>query len=149
MIVNVILWFIFGISHFFMDFKIHINMPYLIRFSLGIMLFLAGRFIIYKAHKIHKEVAVQPEKITSVVREGIFSKIRHPIYLGFILMNWGVFAVVFSWPFLTLSVMFTVIWYLEARAEEKVLCKRFPREYGKYQKKIPMILPNLRFLVCS
>ena len=143
-VANIILWFVFGILYFFVDFKIDLNMPHFVRFPLGLTLFLGGRFIIYRARRIHKEVAVQPLKITKVITKGIFSRIRHPVYLGFILMNWGVFVIAFSWAFLMLSILFTIVWYFEARAEEKALCKRFPKKYGKYRREVPMLFPNLR-----
>jgi protein-S-isoprenylcysteine O-methyltransferase Ste14 len=52
----------------------------------GVVLLLIGLIIHEYSHKIHKQAHQESEKIEKLVTDGIYSKIRHPLYLGLILM---------------------------------------------------------------
>ena len=78
-----------------------------------------------------------------MVIRGVYSIVRHPQYLGGILAHIG-----FSFLFSALSSLFAtplviVLIYIISGKEEKELTKEFGSEYRDYQKKVPMLLPEI------
>jgi len=53
--------------------------------TLGISLLILGSIIHGLSHKEHKQAHSKAEDIEKIVTTGIYSKIRHPGYLGLIL----------------------------------------------------------------
>jgi protein-S-isoprenylcysteine O-methyltransferase Ste14 len=79
-----------------------------------------------------------------VIREGVFSWVRHPIYLGEVLLYLGLLM-------LSLSVAAIAVWlaglgflHIIARFEEQLLVARFGDEYRCYMEDVPMWLPRMR-----
>jgi len=78
---------------------------------------------------------------SQIITTGVFSIVRHPIYLGSILLYLGLIL-------LSLSLLSTLVWfiiiifyYMISRYEEKLLTQRFGSAYEEYKKKVPMLLP--------
>ncbi len=71
-----------------------------------------------------------------LVTHGIYSKIRHPIFIGVILIYLG-FEFIFQSTYGLLLVVFVLIpfYVYSAIEEEKVLLERFKAEYTAYKKK--------------
>jgi protein-S-isoprenylcysteine O-methyltransferase Ste14 len=82
-----------------------------------------------------------PSNDDYLVREHAYNLIRHPIYLGQILMAWGTFCVAVNWIFLALPVLVTVFAIVRARNEEKYLLQRFNQTYIEYRDKTNFMLP--------
>ena len=79
-------------------------------------------------------------------KEGILAHIRHPLYLGLILMFTGYF---FFSPTLTNLVAWAcTMLYLPfgIASEEKKLVREFGEAYTNYQKEVPMLIPKKKFL---
>lgn len=103
----------------------------------GVVLFLIGLIIHEYSHKIHKQAHQESEKIEKLVTEGIYSKIRHPLYLGLILMYFG-FA--FSWGIVWIlipAIIFVILTILTAIREEEVMKEKFRKEYEEYMRRVP------------
>ncbi len=88
---------------------------------------------------VFDEVREQPV----VIRNGVFNRVRHPIYLGALLFYAGLIV-------LTLSVFSFIVWLgiiafyqFIASYEEKLLLNKFGAEYEKYRSEVPMWLPRL------
>ena len=83
------------------------------------------------------ETREEPQVITT----GVFSIVRHPIYLGSILLYLG--FIILSLSLLSTLVWFIIIifYYMISRYEEKLLIQRFGSVYEEYKKKVPMLLP--------
>jgi len=79
----------------------------------------------------------EPQVITS----GVFSIVRHPIYLSSILLYLG--FILLSLSLLSVLVWFIIIifYYQISRYEEKLLTQRFGSVYEEYKKKVPTLLP--------
>jgi protein-S-isoprenylcysteine O-methyltransferase Ste14 len=71
-----------------------------------------------------------PKPDGRLVREGPFRRLRHPIYVGGVLV-FGGFSLVFSAWGLLLTGLLGVLWIAKARREEALLGERFP-EYAEY-----------------
>jgi protein-S-isoprenylcysteine O-methyltransferase Ste14 len=79
-----------------------------------------------------------------LVTDGIYRHVRHPQYLGFILLTFGIdflwvtFSTLILWPILAF------LYYRLAKEEEKVMDEKFGEKYRKYAKETPMLIPNLK-----
>lgn len=98
---------------------------------------IAGGFFFHAyCERDHKEAHRKSQSIERIVENGMYSKIRHPLYVSIIIMNIGValaFGVVLT---LVLSFFSIAHWTMTAIAEEKSLLKKFPEEYAQYQKNV-------------
>jgi protein-S-isoprenylcysteine O-methyltransferase Ste14 len=69
-----------------------------------------------------------------LVTHGVYSKIRHPVYV-FGGVAWvGALLVLLGWRALTIGVIIAVIEFARARREERVLEQAFGAEYEEYRK---------------
>jgi protein-S-isoprenylcysteine O-methyltransferase Ste14 len=76
-----------------------------------------------------------------LVTDGIYGMIRHPQYLGFILITTGM---IIHWPTLVTLIMFPILVgaYLHlAKKENKELVERFGEEYHRYKDRVPAFIP--------
>ena len=67
------------------------------------------------------------------VTTGIYSKVRHPVYVFGILAILGVVLYAHLWPALLAFLVLIPMQLLRARAEEQVLIERFGEEYLRYK----------------
>ena len=78
-----------------------------------------------------------------VVTTGLYSKVRHPQYLGIILATLG-FTFTSERPMAWIAWLnLTFFYLLLASAEEKILQKKYGGEIQKYMQQVPFILPFL------
>lgn len=101
----------------------------------GFLAISAGWKVLYGAQRRHE-----------LASTGIYAYIRHPQYLGFILVMLGFLV---QWPTILTLAMFPVLvfmyWRL-ARAEERESLTQFGAAYEHYMHKVPAFLPRLRDL---
>ena len=78
-----------------------------------------------------------------LVTTGVYSYVRHPQYLGFLLITlamnvlWITVSTLALWPILVF------LYYRLAKEEEKRMEKNFGVEYQKYAHRTPMFIPNI------
>ncbi len=87
-------------------------------------------------------------KKNGLVTSGLYSRVRHPQYLGFIVMTWGISAVSLTavMPWLREDVVFywllmSLIYVILAYFEEWYLLKEHPEGYKEYKEKVPFLFP--------
>ncbi len=103
----------------------------------GVILIVGGFWLHGLSHQVHKQAHKEPKKIEQLVTTGIYSKMRHPGYLGLILVYFG-FPFVFTSVFVSIPVLiFAYPLYIQAKKEEEFLIKKFGKEYQDYIKKVP------------
>jgi len=126
-IVMFVLWFSWG-QMCFLD-PVRINIPDWIRY-IGFFLFLVGLFLFIFSHTQLKGFEDKGKLVTT----GIYSKIRNPMYLGF--MIWIVGFPIFTRSLVTLasSVIWISCFMYWKMLEEKELEKEY-KEYNEYKKK--------------
>ena len=76
-----------------------------------------------------------------VITTGVFSIVRHPIYLSSILLYLGFIILSLSLLSVLVWIFIIVFYYMISRYEEKLLTQRFGSAYEEYKKKVPMLLP--------
>jgi protein-S-isoprenylcysteine O-methyltransferase Ste14 len=105
---------------------------------IGITLTAAGNItlnISYRELGVYWEYPIDGKrKKQKLVTTGIYSKIRHPIYLSFYLMCLGLLFIIQDWVLLCLFIVGGIGLYLQALSEEKELIEAFPKEYKTYIK---------------
>jgi protein-S-isoprenylcysteine O-methyltransferase Ste14 len=87
-------------------------------------------------------VFVQKREQAEVIRKNVFSIVRHPIYLSEILLYFGL--LMFKVTLTAVLVWGIAILFLHriSRYEEKLLLRRFGKEYAEYMQRVPMWLPK-------
>jgi len=115
--------------------------PWYYRVIIFVPLFLISGYL---AQSGLKRVFKEERKELEVIRSGVFGVVRHPIYLGSILMF-------LSFNILSLSIVALIIWfviivfyYYLCRYEEKLLIGKLGKKYRDYMNEIPMLIPRIR-----
>jgi len=76
-----------------------------------------------------------------IITTGVFSFVRHPIYLASILFYLGFILLSLSLLSILMWIFIIIFYYLISRYEEKLLIKAFGSAYGEYMRKVRMFLP--------
>jgi protein-S-isoprenylcysteine O-methyltransferase Ste14 len=84
-----------------------------------------------------------PSTGDTLVRHGLYARIRHPIYTGVLLEFAGLVVLRPAAPTLLACGLGFVWAALQARAEELDLLRRLPA-YRQYMRQVPRFIPNLR-----
>jgi len=98
---------------------------------IGILLIIFGWRKIYRAKG-------------QLVTTGIYGRIRHPQYLGFLSlilgMNvlWPMISTLLLWPVLA------ILYHRLAKEEDKKMEEKFGEEYLRYKNTVPMFIPHVR-----
>jgi protein-S-isoprenylcysteine O-methyltransferase Ste14 len=99
--------------------------------GIGMLLVIFGWYQIYKAKG-------------QLVTTGIYSRIRHPQYLGFLLITlglnvqWLTIITTLLWPVLA------VVYYRLAKTEDREVEEKFGEEFRKYKRSVPAFIPRFR-----
>ena len=102
----------------------------------GFWLISAGWAVLYSAQRRH-----------ALAASGAYSYVRHPQYVGFVLVMFGFLL---QWPTLLTLAMFPVlvVMYVRlARAEEREALAEFGMEYEDYMRDVPAFVPRLSALM--
>ncbi len=112
---------------------------------LGLSMLLAGlilTFFSFQALGKNFRVHAQPRTEGSLVTSGIYSKIRHPMYLaGFVLFGGWILLFSSLWS-LPLWVGFSVLYIIKVAQEERLLAEHFPG-YREYRQRTWRFLPYI------
>lgn len=77
----------------------------------------------------------------ALIRDGIYGRVRHPLYLGSILVLWGEPFLVSTRNGLALAVLSTLYFYFGSMLEERRMVRQFGEAYRRYQKEVPRLFP--------
>ena len=106
---------------------------------IGSPILIGGLILIYKGWK---EVAFK--RGTVLITDGIYKTVRHPQYLGFLLVTLGELIVWPTIPTLVLWPVLILLYYRQAKREERNLAGTFGEQFAAYAAKTPMFLPKIR-----
>jgi protein-S-isoprenylcysteine O-methyltransferase Ste14 len=114
------------------------SIPWYVNTPLGIMLLVTSLILSGSGMKM---VFGEQQETPHVITQGVFSIIRHPIYLGAILAYAGLCCMTLSLPSFALLVIIIPFYRYISRYEERLLIKRFGDEYSIYMRKVSMLFP--------
>lgn len=110
----------------------------------GGAVFLGGWIFHAYCHRVHKQAHEQSQQVERLVTTGVFSKMRHPMYLSLILMYFGL---ALSWGIVWMlipSFFFSALTVVIAIKEEAFLLQKFGRQYMEYMQKVPWrLIPKI------
>ncbi len=113
---------------------------------LGICIALAGLLVRWWSMRVLGAFYTRTLKVVenhSIVQDGPYRLIRHPGYLGSILMWAGVAAATANWiVFLIILAMMLAVYHYRMENEEKMLVETQP-EYAEYKKRTWRLIPLL------
>lgn len=98
---------------------------------IGFLVIASAWSTLYQAQKNHK-----------LAITGLYAKVRHPQYDGFILIMIGFLL---QWPTILTLIMFPILVYMYvklAQSEEKQVIEECGGEYKRYAEKTPAFFPN-------
>lgn len=127
---------------FFLFYREAIAGSLILRAAIGTPIVLLSFYFESRACSVLGNPQCHPQEIRRLVTSGIYSKMRHPVYLGRMFMNLGFLIIFPIIPMLVVAIMFVIVWYLMALFEEIQLAKRFGKNYKKYKKNVPMFIPK-------
>ena len=120
-----------------------IPIPFWIAIGIGIASFVVMILLDQLPQRTHKQHDDHPSKINKIITTGLYSRIRHPIYLGAIQFNFGIaFALRTLWMLIP-AILLSLMYYFDARQEEKYLTAKFGDEYERYKARTGMFLPKI------
>jgi len=103
----------------------------------GGLLVILGLYLHKSAHSVHRAAHQPKHEIKEIVTAGVYSKIRHPCYTGYIFLYLGAFFIIGSLSMLIPIILFSYIFYDSAVKEERLLREKFGKRYEDYMKKVP------------
>ena len=130
------------LSDIFLKYSSFLNefVPVEIRLTLGILLLILSGYLALTGLSI---VFGKKAQSHGVIRKGIFGFVRHPIYLSEIILYEGLLVLHISLAAAFIWVIAIFFLYYISRYEEKLLLKKFGKEYEQYMKEVPMWFPRL------
>ncbi len=126
----------------FADYDLH---P--VAFGAGVVIAAAGHWVFYRSHAdlgLNWSVTLQLRESHELVTSGIYSRVRHPMYLAMFLQGLGQLLFLPNWligPAWLVS--FGLLYLLRVGGEERMLRDRFGDDYDAYCQTTGRLLPPL------
>lgn len=141
-----VLWFQFSIN------SVGLGIPVRIKYFVGLPFSILGTFLMgasiskYFIKLSGISVFYHEKRSASLELYGVHKYIRHPLYLGTLLLMWSLFL---FFPLLAnflgcLSITLYVL--IGIRSEEKKLSIQFGEVYDSYKRRTPKLIPNFLFI---
>jgi len=105
--------------------------------------FLVGAWLGIEGVKETTLRVAETHRAERIITSGVYSFVRHPQYLGGLLVHVGVSLLLSAWYSLLSAPTMAMLVYLISRKEEEELFKEFGKEYEDYGKEVPMFIPRL------
>jgi len=106
---------------------------------IGILLVISGW---WQIHRMSKDRSSYWKLVTN----GVYGVVRHPQYLGFLLLTVGMLVQWMTIPTALMWPVLVVAYYKLAKEEEGEMEKHFGKEYEAYRSRVPMFIPFSKVL---
>jgi protein-S-isoprenylcysteine O-methyltransferase Ste14 len=103
--------------------------------AVGLVLIFLPKFVFRSKGKVKKEKDWTETSV--LVDTGIYSVIRHPLYLGWLLMYLAIIFWSQHWLTAIIGIPGMVCVYLISRQEDQRLIEKFGDDYKRYMQKVP------------
>ena len=113
----------------------------------GVMCFVVGLWLFYRSHAdlgTNWSITLEVREQHRLITEGVYHRIRHPMYSALVLYSLGHALVVPNWVagpsnLVALAILFT----LRVHAEEQMMSDTFGDEYATYAARTKRLVPWL------
>jgi protein-S-isoprenylcysteine O-methyltransferase Ste14 len=86
--------------------------------------------------------ASETHRVDRVISTGVYSRVRHPQYMGAVLSHIGASFLLSGYFSLLVSPVVIIINYILCWKEELELVREFGEDYLKYREDVPMLIPK-------
>jgi protein-S-isoprenylcysteine O-methyltransferase Ste14 len=113
----------------------------------GVVCYVAGLWLFHRSHADLGDfwsITLEVREKHRLVTEGVYRRIRHPMYSALFLYSLGQALVVPNWvagP--AYGVAFGLLFALRLRAEERMMRETFPGEYEAYAAQTKRLIPGV------
>src|SRR4029077_20763685 len=102
----------------------------------GVMCLVFGLWLFYRSHAdlgTNWSITLEVREQHRLITQGVYSRIRHPMYLALALYSIGQALVIPNWVAGPSNLIaFAIIFALRVRAEERMMVEEFGDEYAAY-----------------
>lgn len=125
-------------------FKFSIGLASYVSWIYRLILFLiVGTFGVLTVRSAEKLIFQEIPESPTIIDTGILARVRHPLYLGVLLIYLGFILGTFSLVSLFVFIIIALIYNLLATYEEQDLERVFGGDYLDYKKRVPKWIPRL------
>lgn len=126
---------------FFLRYTTFLNpyVPFTIRLPLALVLFLISGYLVERGMSI---LFFKAREEPRVIKRGVYSLVRHPVYLGEILVYLAFLLLSISLAALMVWLMIITFLHYISGYEEELLRERFGEAYEEYRREVPMWIPR-------
>ncbi len=139
-----ILFLLRGYSNMFLPFSCHLDLPIQL---IGMVLSLTGMLLSWWAivsfGEFNEPRCAHLKQGHRIIKTGIYHYIRHPQYASKMLAYLGFFLFFKDFLFILVSLSSALLFYFQAKSEEKLLTQVFGEEYEGYQSTSGMFFPSM------
>jgi len=107
----------------------------------GLALVAWGRLALGAMYNVSSSFGAQLFADHRLVTHGPFAVVRHPMYLGILLVGWGGLLLYRTWTFAFVLLHFPAL-LIRARREEQVLAATFGEQWADYCRRVPAWKPQ-------
>ena len=116
------------------------NIPIIARLLVGVFLIAFGGWLALRGIQIvFRDLRPEPVMLTG----GMFSKVRHPVYLGAMLIYVGVLCLTLTIIGAVVFIFVMLLYHWLAKHEEELMLDIFGEEYRDYIRRVPMWIPKI------
>lgn len=105
--------------------------------------FVYWTYFFFGALWVNRRAALSADKTKRIIKEGVYSKVRHPIYSADIVLGWGIFFFYPDVRFLIGAHLFMFVLLFWMKREEKALTEKFGDDYIEYKRNVPKLFPKI------
>jgi protein-S-isoprenylcysteine O-methyltransferase Ste14 len=128
---------IWAVDSFLLQYTTHTELaPMTIRIPLAAVIAITGAYLMNESHRL----VIDPEQPT-FIDYGVFSRVRHPMYLGAILIYLAFSTATLSLASLIALIPITLLYDRFAAYEEQQLDMKLGETYKEYKKKVRRWIP--------
>ena len=113
----------------------------------GIVCFVVGLWLFHRSHAdlgTNWSVTLQVRENHSLITQGVYRRIRHPMYAALFLYSIGQLLVLLNWiagPSYLLT--FGILYALRVRAEERMMLEEFGADYAAFMARTKRLVPGV------
>ena len=116
-------------------------------FVAGVLCLAAGLWLFHRSHAdlgTNWSITLEVREQHRLITQGVYRRIRHPMYLALVLFSMGHALVIPNWVAGPSNlVAFVILFALRVHAEEQMMGDKFGDEYSAYRARTKRLVPGI------